>query len=75
MKLMQTNKGEFGYLKRERKSAGSSLLPFLWRTHIYFYQHVDLPWHKGTHLDHHCPGGLPSKAARLVDVIMVMLDL
>ena len=60
MKLMQTNKGEFGYLKRERKRR-IKLLP-LWRCpRFYFYQYVNLYWYQKFYLDDHCSGRISSR--------------
>ena len=61
MKLMQTNKGEFGYLKRERKRRIIHCCHYAWCPRFYFYQYVDLPGYQKFYLDYHCSGRISSR--------------
>ena len=61
MKLMQTNKGEFGYLKRERKRRIIIAAIMLGVPVFDFHQYVDLPGYQKFYLDYHCSGRISSR--------------
>lgn len=73
MKLMQTNKGEFGYLKRERKrriiiAAIMLGVPVFIFISMWIYLGT-----RNSYLDDHCSGRISSRRKAVVDVIMVYL--
>lgn len=72
MKLMQTNKGEFGYLKRERKRR-IIIAAILLGVPLFIFTACGSTWHKEHPSGPSLPvGSLPGCKA-VVDVIMVML--
>ena len=58
MKLMQTNKGEFGYLKRERKRK-IIIAAIMLGVPIFIF--ISMWMYQKFYLDYHCSGRISSR--------------